>query len=224
MSEKFPNPTQININRKGGLYDQAIQENINRDGGLYDEALAEDARRAQMLPPNANNDLINYVSEQVLNEGARQHQTLDQDKALNDILAQQLEADTTWQQKRDQDEAYATYAENIKATQDREKAEYNEHKLELQRAKSKLLLSRIGAIAMWIPGIDIVGSMIKEEATTLNLNRARRQQYIQKNGSDSLGATIKNKYDTDRKNHKEQRRIIEDRGALVEEYERNHTR
>lgn len=232
MSEKMPNPTQMNIDRKGGLYDQATKINIERDGGLYDEALSEDAERAQILPDNPNNTFLNYVSEQILHEGARQSLTVDQDDLLNHIADQTLEADVKWQQKHDQDEAYATYTENIEITQAREEAEYRANKKELRKAKRKLLVGKLGAMAMFIPGVDVIADIVKEEVTTVRLNQNRRENYKMTNGTlfgnseKGYTSTLRRQYRKDTERFDKQKRIIKDLSELLKQQkeESNTTR
>lgn len=205
MSEKFPSTPN--------------QPDIDRDGGLYDQARTEDGLR-------------------------RLSQRLDQNEAYA-TYADNIQA-TQDRERAEQDEAYATYEHNIQvaqqredyegyadsltvATQEREDAELLELQKKLRKEKTKRRLGKVAAGISMIPGIAFVADVVQEERVTSSNNKRRRAQYKQSNGTmfgnkkkgydSTLGKRFKDS--TSRyTGGKDNDLIIKDLQTLIEENER----
>jgi hypothetical protein len=53
---------------------------------------------------------------------------------------------------------------------------------EYKKEKRKYVLSRIGSAAMWVPGVDIIGSHIKEFNERRSVNKAVQRKYRARHG------------------------------------------
>lgn len=136
---------------------------------------------------------------------------IDTDGGLYDQALQE-DAERT---VRAQDEVYDTYEANIRASQ------FNDdRRIEtLKKEKRKLTLKRIGGLAMWIPGLDVVGEMVQQSRTSAKIHKDRKLRYRQKNGS--IGINLQKKWEKDSTaNGSERRVVIEELSYLLEERKR----
>jgi hypothetical protein len=173
-----------------------LQANINRDGGLYDQALEEDGLR--------------YIANKS-----------EQDTAYASYIYN-IEAT----QKREQNDAYATYEDNIQVTQDREKAELEDLRKRLKKEKIKRGIGKVAAMALMIPGVDVIAEIIDEEVTSAKLNKKRRNLYKERNGTlfgnkeKGYASTLGMKYKNNtRRFTKKSEPIIQDLQTLIAEHE-----
>ena len=139
---------------------------------------------------------------------------IDADGGLYDQAVRE-DAERT-QRRVAQDEAYATYEENIEVSEYLAEYRENDQRIEaLKKEKRKLIWREIGGLAMWIPGLDVVGEMIQQSRTSANLHKERRQRYKQKNGS--IGINLQKRWEAASEQRGERRAVIEELSDLLEE-------
>lgn len=77
-----------------------------------------------------------------------------------------------------QNEAFASYRDNLVASYVADKKLDKGYKW----AKTKYIAKRIGSAAMWVPGIDIIGSKIQEGYVASRVDKSLKRKYLSKNG------------------------------------------
>lgn len=111
-----------------------------------------------------------------------------------------------------QDTAFATYEQNLRENHYREQRE--EHEYYLDRAK--LISKKMGAAALMVPGIDLIGKKLNSRKVNKQLQTKRRQAYKQRNGT--LKSNLRkqyidyhDKFDKSTASLKEHRKMLDDR-------------
>lgn len=82
-----------------------------------------------------------------------------------------------------------------------------------KKEKRKYVLSRIGSAAMWVPGVNIVGSMVSEAYASHKVHKKMASEYRSKNGT-VIGRAAKI-HRSNQERHAKQKQIVDDFGELL---------
>ncbi|HEX7484238.1 MAG TPA: hypothetical protein VF281_03735 [Candidatus Saccharimonadales bacterium] len=221
MSELPPTPQQADIDRDGGLYDQARTED-----GL--RRLSQRLEQNEAYATYAENIAITQKREQdeayaTYGENIQATQVREQEEAYATY-----EGNIQYTQQREAYEAYWAEQERLRIAQEEEDAELRELKKDLRKKKINRGFGRVAATASMIPGIASVADLIQEGVSTSQNNKRRRNRYRQQNGtmfgnkSKGYGSILGDKFKTATGRDdegKKQDLIIKDLSTLIKEKE-----
>lgn len=112
--------------------------------------------------------------------------TIRLDKHLQSIRNER-EDWTASEERRDQNKAYLSYSENLYAayvpSYVETMSEIRLLKHERNKERAKYYAKRLGSAAMWVPGLDVIGSRVMEMGYSRKIDKQIRSKYINKNGS-----------------------------------------
>lgn len=113
----------------------------------------------------------------------------------------------------EQNEAYLSYRDNLVESYATDKAEAREYR----KDKRKHVLKRIGSAAMWVPGLDVIGSKMQESYAGHVVDKEIKRERARKNGG-FMGST-KRIYNSNKESFQKESINLQDR---KEEILRNH--
>lgn len=110
-----------------------------------------------------------------------------------------------------QDTAFATYEQNLRENHYQEQREKHEYYLD----RAELTSRKMGAIALMVPGIDLISKKLNSRKVNKSLQTKRRRAYKQRNGT--LKSNLRkqyidyhNRFDGDTASLKKRREALDD--------------